>query len=133
MNRLAIDASIAVEYLLRTETGLAAADVVERADLYAPELLDAEVMSVLRRAVLNGALQEHRAREALEDLEVWGVERIPHKALSRLAWRHIRDISACDSYYVAAAQAFGIPLLTADRRLGRVPNIPVKVHTQTIA
>ena len=113
--------------------GLAVADVIERAELYAPELLDAEVMSVLRRAVLNGALQEHRAREALEDLEIWSVERISHKALSRLAWHHIHNVSAYDSYYVAAAQAYRIPLLTADRKLGRAPNIPVKVTTPNIA
>ena len=47
MNRYVIDASIAVEYLLRTPLGLTVAEMMEAASLVAPELLDAEVLSVL--------------------------------------------------------------------------------------
>ena len=54
MTRLVVDASVAVEYLLRTPLGLTVANTLDRASLVAPELMDAEVLSVLRRAVLNG-------------------------------------------------------------------------------
>ena len=127
MNRVVIDASIAVEYLLRTQTGLSAAEVLESSELFAPELLDAEVLSVLRRAVLRGILDERRARLVIDDMEVWGVERISHRALSNLAWKHFRNLSAYDSYYVAAADALGALLLTADKRIARAPNLPVVV------
>ena len=128
MTRVVVDASVAVEYLLRTETGLSAAVVLEDSELFAPELLDAEVLSVLRRAVLRGILDESRARFAIDDLEVWGVERISHRALSKSAWGHFRNLSAYDSYYVAAADALGATLLTADRRIARAPNLPVVVN-----
>ena len=58
MTRYVVDASIAVEYLLRTPLGLTVADVLDDASLVAPELIDAEVLSVLRRAVLKGHLEE---------------------------------------------------------------------------
>ena len=37
--------------------------------------MDVEVLSVLRRAVLNGELEEARARVAVDDLAHWPVER----------------------------------------------------------
>ena len=73
------------EYLLRKPLGLILADILEDATLLAPELLDVEVMSVLRRAVLRGELFDQRAALALDDLTDWGVDRIPHLRLLRLA------------------------------------------------
>ena len=108
--------------------GRSVAEVVERADLYASELLDPELMSVLRRAVLGGFLQVRKARDALEDLEIGGVERIPHRVLSRPAWSNIQNLSAYDSHCVAVAPAYQMPLLTADLRIGRAPNLPVEVR-----
>ena len=63
---LVVDASVAVEYLLRTPLGLKVALTLEESALVAPELLDAEVLAVLRRAVLGKRLPEPRARAALE-------------------------------------------------------------------
>ena len=128
MNRVVVDASIAVEYLLRTETGHSAAEVLENSNLFAPELLDAEVLAVLRRAVLRGILDEGRAKSVVDDLEVWGVERISHRALSNLAWQYFRNLSAYDSYYVAAAESLNATLLTADERIARAPKLPVVVN-----
>ena len=56
MSGYVVDASVAVEYLLRTPLGLSVADMIEGASLAAPELMDAEVLSVLWRAVLKGHL-----------------------------------------------------------------------------
>ena len=64
MTGLVVDASVAVEYLLRTPLGMTVANTLDRASLVAPELMDAEVLSVLRRAVLNGVLEEARAEMA---------------------------------------------------------------------
>ena len=64
MTRYVVDASVAVEYLLRTPLGLTAADIIESASLVAPELIDAEALSALRRAVLSGRLDEARAEMA---------------------------------------------------------------------
>ena len=45
MTDYVIDASVAVEYLLKTPVGLAMADTIDNASLVAPELIDAEVLS----------------------------------------------------------------------------------------
>ncbi len=128
MTRYVIDASVAVEYLLKTPIGLALADLVERAALMAPELLDAEVLSALREAVLGGRLDEGLALTALNDLAAWPVDRLPNRTLARLAWRHLHNVSAYDALYVAAARANDAILLTADGRLSRAPGLGVVVQ-----
>ena len=128
MTRYVIDASVAVEYLLKTRIGLAVADPIERAALVAPDLLDAEVLSVLRGAVLRGRLEEARALVALDDLADWSLDRIPNRTLARLAWPLLHNVSAYDALYVAAARAHDAPLLTADGRLSRAPGLGVVVQ-----
>jgi predicted nucleic acid-binding protein len=60
-----VDASAAAEYLLRTSLGLKVANIIEGGVLLAPELLDVEVLSVLKRAVLRGQLTVQRALVAV--------------------------------------------------------------------
>ena len=129
MTRFVVDASVAVEYLLRTPLGLSVADTLDGASsLIAPEMMDAEVVSVLRRAVLSDRLENDRAVLALEDLFHWPVERISHRSLTALAWQFHRNVSAYDAFYIAAAGAYDIPLLTADSRLARASGLGVVVQ-----
>ena len=125
---IVVDASIAVEYLLRTAVGQEAARILADAVLVSPELLDVEVVSVVRRAVLRHRLDEERARMALEDLIAWPVERIPHTRLIRQAWQLRRNVTAYDAFYVAAARLCRATLVTADGPLCRAPNIGIVVH-----
>ena len=128
MTTYVIDASAAVEYLLKTRAGLAVAGIADGASLVSPELMDTEVLSVLRRAVLNGELGEARARMAVDDLVHWPVDRISHRPLAPLAWQHYQNVSAYDAFYVAAARAYDLPLLTADGRLARASGLGVVVQ-----
>ena len=128
MTGYVIDASVAVEYLLRTPLGITLADTVENASLAAPELLDPEVMSALRRAVLTGRLDKARAELALSDLTLWPIDRISHRTLALSAWEHYSNVSAYDAFYIAAARAMGVPLLTADGRLARSTGLDIIVH-----
>ena len=123
-----IDASAAVEYLLKTRLGKSIASVVENAALVAPELLDVEVVAVLRRALLRGCLTEERALMALGDLATWPVERMSHRSLATFAWRHRHNVTAYDAFYVAAARVSDASLLTADGPLSRAPDLGVTVH-----
>jgi len=126
--RMVIDASAAVEYLLRTPLGRKLDDLLEEASLLAPALLDVEVLSVLRRALLQKKIEEHRARLALEDLGAWPVDRIPHSTLLREAWKHRHNVSAFDAFYVAVAKLYEAPLLTADGPLSRAPGLGIVVQ-----
>lgn len=128
MTRCVIDASIAAEFLLRTTLGRKIAEIVEGAFLASPELLDVEVLSVLRRAVLHQRLEERRARLALDDLAAWSIDRIPHAALLREAWQHRHNVSAYDAFYVAAARLYDAPLFTADGPLSRAPALGIVVQ-----
>jgi len=123
-----IDASAAVEYLLRTPLGLKITAAIEGVLLLAPELLDVEVLAVLRRAVLRRQLEERRAHMALGDLKVWHVDRIAHTELIQEAWRHWHNVSAYDAFYVAAARLADAPLLTADGPLSRAPALGIVVQ-----
>jgi predicted nucleic acid-binding protein len=88
-----IDASLAVEYLLRTTLGIKVAPQLEGETLLAPELLDAEVFAVFRRAVLTKELDARRAEDALADLDAWDLERISHRRLLQRAWEFRANVS----------------------------------------
>lgn len=128
MIRFVIDASAAVEYLLRTPLGQKLDELVEEAFLIAPALLDVEVLSVLRRALLQKRIEEHRARLALEDLGDWPVDRVSHSLLLKEAWKHRHNVSAYDAFYVAVARLYEAPLLTADGPLSRAPSLGIVVQ-----
>jgi predicted nucleic acid-binding protein len=123
-----VDASVAVEYLLRTQLGESLAPQLESHTLLAPELLDVEVLAVLRRAVRGKEISADRAQEALTDLEAWDVERIAHRKLWKHAWAYRGNVSAYDAFYVAAAAMHDAPLLTADGPLSRAPRLGVVIH-----
>ncbi len=131
--RFVIDASAAVEYLLRTSLGLKVSELIEGAELAAPELLDVEMLSVLRRAVLQKRLEEKRAVSAIEDLVDWDVERISHTVLIHEAWQYRHNISVYDAFYVSAARMYDAPLLTADGPLSKAPGLGIVVQNIRLA
>ncbi|MFZ5471070.1 MAG: type II toxin-antitoxin system VapC family toxin [Myxococcota bacterium] len=125
---LVLDASAAVEYLLKTAQGAQVALLVEKANLIAPELLDVEVLAVLRKEALAHRLSARRAEEAIEDLRDWPIHRLPHRPLLERAWSLRANTSAYDALYVAAAIEHGAALVTADGPLSRAPLRGVVVH-----
>jgi predicted nucleic acid-binding protein len=131
--RYVIDASAAAEYLLRTPLGLKLADLIAGAFILAPELLDVEVLSILRRAVLRQQLAEQRAWLALEDLLAWPIDRITHTTLVPEAWPYRHNVSAYDALYVAAARVYDASLLTADGPLARAPALGIVVQNIRMA
>jgi predicted nucleic acid-binding protein len=131
--KFVIDASAAAEYLLHTSLGLRVAELIDDAELAAPELLDVEILSVLRRAVLKKRLDEKRALLTIEDLAGWDVERISHSILLHEAWRHRHNISAYDAFYVSAARIYDAPLLTADGPLSKAPGLGIIVQNIRLA
>jgi predicted nucleic acid-binding protein len=128
VSRYVVDASAAAEYLLRTSLGLKVANIIEGGFLLAPELLDVEVLSVFRRAVLRRQLNEQRVLRAIEDLMDWPIDRIPHRSLVWVAWQHRNNLSAYDAFYVAAARLSDAPLITADGPLARAPSLGIIVE-----
>ena len=117
---LVVDASAAVEVVLRSEVGARATNHMRRARLHAPAHLDAEVLSALGRLVRAGAVDGGDAATALADLAVAPIERHPLAGLLVGAWRRRDTQRLSDALYVELADALApARLLTADARLAR--------------
>ncbi|MDA8436757.1 MAG: type II toxin-antitoxin system VapC family toxin [Actinomycetales bacterium] len=87
--------------------------------LAAPELVDVEVASVLRRQNLAGAIDARRADLALADLAALPLQRAPHLPLLPRCWELRENLTVYDAAYVALAEALEATLITGDRRLAR--------------
>lgn len=96
--------------------------------LVAPELVDLEVASVLRRLVATGSLAEQRAVAALDDLMDLPLMRVGHRRLLHRCWRLGANLTVYDAAYVAAAEVLSVPLLTADGRMAEAPGIRCTVE-----
>lgn len=89
--------------------------------LAAPDLVDVETVSVLRRHWLAGALPARRFAAAVDDLELLDLDRFPTLPLMRRAYQLRANLTAYDAAYVALAEALRCALVTADARLARAP------------
>jgi predicted nucleic acid-binding protein len=87
--------------------------------LAAPELIDLEVTSVVRRHVATGHLEDRRARLCLSDLSALGLHRARHLPLLARCWELRDNVTTYDASYVALAELLETTLLTADDRLAR--------------
>lgn len=117
---LVVDASVLVVALVDDgPDGRAARDRLRAESLVAPELVDLEVLSVIRRAHRAGALGEQRALQAVTDLQSLPLRRTSHRPLLHRCWELRDTVSAYDAAYVALAEAAGATLLTGDGRLAR--------------
>ncbi|MDQ3973671.1 MAG: type II toxin-antitoxin system VapC family toxin [Actinomycetota bacterium] len=87
--------------------------------LAAPGIMDLEVASVIRRALLAGDLHHRRAAFALDDLRALRLRRVGHLRLLPRIWELRHNLTPYDAAYVALAEALGTVLVTADQRLAQ--------------
>jgi predicted nucleic acid-binding protein len=115
---IVVDASVVVVALADDgEDGDLARARLRGEQLSAPELLDLEVASVLRRQARRGEIGSRRVAMALDDLAALPVQRAPHRPLIGRCWQLRDNVTIYDAAYVALAEALGATLLTGDRRL----------------
>ena len=120
---IVLDASAAVEWLLRTPKGLRIeAQIFSHANtLHAPHLLDVEIAHVLRRYVRGHEVTEARAQELLQALLEVRILRHRHTTLLPRVWELRHHLTAFDAVYVALAEALNAPLLTCDAKIAAAP------------
>lgn len=118
---IVIDASALIELLLNTPRAAPIADraLTSNESVHAPHLVDVEVTQVLRRYARSGVLTSLRARQSLDDLADFPIERHAHTDLLPRAWQLRDAMTAYDAMYVALAEALSASLLTCDARLAR--------------
>jgi predicted nucleic acid-binding protein len=97
-------------------------------DLAAPELIDLEIVSVLRSQLAAGAVDPRRAALALKDLVDLPLHRAQHRPLLARCWELRDNLSAYDAAYVALAEALDTVLLTADEHLARAPGVTCSIE-----
>jgi predicted nucleic acid-binding protein len=97
--------------------------------VHAPHLVDAEVGNVLRRHEHAGLLTAEEAVQAMRAARVLVAHRYAHVGqVGELAWTLRHNLSYYDALYVALAAGLDAPLITADTRLSRAPELPCTVE-----
>lgn len=125
-----IDASALVMALVgKTDAAGVLSQRLSTMHLHAPHLIDAEVGNVLRRHERGGRISVREARSALEACQLVVAHRHPHDgSLVAEAWAMRDNLSFYDALYVALAERLGVPLITADARISRAPQLRCQVE-----
>ncbi len=119
---IVVDASVIAPALADDDAdGESARSRLQGERLTAPEVLDLEVVSVIRKAFLSGALNRRRARLALADLADLDLERIGHRRMLARIWELRQNLTPYDASYIALAETIDATLVTADKRLSLAP------------
>ena len=119
---LVVDASVLVVALADDGAdGDRARQRLRGEELAAPELVDLEVASVIRKHLAMGSLDSRRAQLSLKDLADLAIQRAPHLPLLARCWELRENMTIYDAVYVALAEALEVSLLTADTRMARAP------------
>lgn len=119
---LVVDASVLAPALADDgPDGDAARARLRAQSLMAPELIDLETTSVIRRQSQAGHLDLRRAVLALTDLVEMPLRRASHLPLLERCWELRQNLTVYDAAYVALAEVLDVVLVTADARLAKAP------------
>jgi predicted nucleic acid-binding protein len=124
-----IDASVLVELVLQTTRARAVDQAVGATDMVAPDVINLEVLSTLRRLERTGKLPVQRANQAVDDLVDANLRRFATLPLLPMAWKLRANVPASDACYVALARDLGCALVTGDLRLSRAPKLGIPLVT----
>jgi predicted nucleic acid-binding protein len=113
---LVVDCSVLAAVLFDEPGRQAAALAMAGKELFAPELLDHELISVaLKKAKAGlGAI----ARQGLVDLAALRLTRCPANSVAQYELARKYKLTAYDAAYIQLAVELGAPLATFDRTLG---------------
>lgn len=126
--RAVLDASAAVDALLPSARRAAVLHHIREAELWAPGLVDSELLSAFARLERTGAISAREGTDALGEWSLLRCQRVPSELLLQDAWSRRAALRVSDAQYVALADRLGAPLLTSDARLARAPVGQVKIQ-----
>ena len=126
---IVVDASVLALALLNEERiGDAARDAITADNRWImPEHWTVEVLSVIRGQLLGGKIGANQADDAVEAVAEIEPEVPPTRVLVERIWSLRGNLTTYDAAYVAAAERYGCPLVTADVRLTRASGIKCPV------
>lgn len=96
--------------------------------LVAPHHIDVEVAHAVRGLLRGGQLGEDAAHTVLSAWRRLAIDRVPIAPLLPRVWELRENLTSYDAPFVATAEAHGIPLVTADRRLATAAGPRCAIH-----
>ena len=115
---IVVDSSVLIAALVDVGPhGRWAEDVVARGPLHAPQLALAEVHNILRRLERAKLITTPEANGAQEDLMRLNINLYAFEPFADRSWQLRHSVTSYDAWYVALAEALGLPLATLDERL----------------
>jgi len=116
---IVIDASVMVEVLLNTSTGMQISPFIlsPGTTLHAPHLLDLEVAQALRRYRVLGELESTRTTEAIHTFQDFSITRYRHDLFLTRIWELRHNYTAYDAAYLALSEALGALFVTRNSAL----------------
>ena len=119
-----VDSTLMVAALVDSgPDGRWAESVVGENALAAPELVLVEATNILRRLERRREISRIEANGAMRDLLRRDIELFPFGPFADRVWELRHIVRSHDAWYVAVAEAFGLPLATLDGRLRRAAGV----------
>lgn len=116
-----VDASVLVAALVDSGAhGTWAETVLAHNSLYAPALVRVETTNILRRLERTEVITTPEANGAQYDLMRLEIEPFAFEPFAERVWELRHNVTSYDAWYLALAEALGLPLATLDARLARV-------------
>jgi predicted nucleic acid-binding protein len=113
-----IDASVLVAATVDSgPAGTWAEEVLSGAPLFGPELILVETTNTIRRLERAKRISTLEANSAHDDHMQLDIELLPFRPFSERIWELRHELSSYDAWYIAVAEALGLPLATLDRTL----------------
>jgi predicted nucleic acid-binding protein len=83
----------------------------------APEIVDLEILSVLRRRAREDPEALSWINDDVAGLADAPITRVTHRSMIRRIWELRHSVTPYDASYVALAEELGAPLITCDKKL----------------
>ncbi len=138
--QIVIDASVVVEYLVELSLTRQASELFdvlrhpeEDLDLWAPDLIYAEVTSALRKLVRLRAIPATSGGRCVERLARLPITTTGTASLIGDTWPLRNRFTTYDATYVCLANRLGCRLVTADQKLARAAGAKVSLFLADLA
>ena len=127
---IVIDSSVVVAALVDSGPhGDWAEEVLAGGLLLAPELVHAEATNIFRRLERVKLITTPEANAAQDDLMQLDIELFPFEPFAGRIWELRHNVTSCDAWYVAIAEALKLPLATLDEPLSKSNGVTCKFLT----
>jgi predicted nucleic acid-binding protein len=126
---IVIDASALAEVVARSERAGQVEELLDGQLLIAPDLINSEVLSVLRGWLARSLIDLPSAARAVRNLTTAPIRRFTTSSLIDEMWSTWHNLTPYDAAYVVLARRSDAALLTLDERLMRAPALGIPLLT----